>query len=55
MAEAGPVPRSLAGLRVLVTRPRHQSDGLVSLIESHGGVAVRWPAFLDEDERCSER
>ncbi len=45
MAEAGPAPCSLAGLRVLVTRPRHQSDGLVSLIEGHGGVAVRFPAI----------
>jgi uroporphyrinogen-III synthase len=45
MAEAGLAPRSLAGLRVLVTRPRHQSDGLVSLIEGHGGVAVRFPVI----------
>jgi len=45
MAEARPALRSLAGLRVLVTRPRHQSDGLVSLIEAHGGVAIRFPVI----------
>jgi uroporphyrinogen-III synthase len=45
MAEARPALRSLAGLRVLVTRPRHQSGGLVSLIEAHGGVAVRFPVI----------
>lgn len=45
MAEASPAPRALAGLRVLVTRPRHQSDGLASLIEAHGGVAVRFPVI----------
>lgn len=45
MAEARPALRSLAGLRVLVTRPRHQSDGLVSLIEARGGVAIRFPVI----------
>ncbi len=36
---------SLAGLRVLVTRPRHQSAGLVTLIEQHGGTAIRFPVI----------
>lgn len=35
----------LAGLRVLVTRPRHQSDGIVSLIETGGGAAIRFPVI----------
>ncbi len=37
--------RALAGLRVLVTRPRHQSAGLVALIEQHGGTAIRFPVI----------
>ena len=37
--------RALAGLRVLVTRPRHQSAGLVALIEKHGGTAIRFPVI----------
>ncbi len=36
---------SLAGLRVLVTRARHQSAGLVTLIEQHGGTAIRFPVI----------
>lgn len=34
---------ALAGLCVLVTRPRHQSDGLVALIEERGGTVLRFP------------
>ncbi len=37
--------QSLAGLRVLVTRARHQSAGLVTLIEQHGGTAIRFPVI----------
>ncbi len=36
---------ALAGLRVLVTRPPHQSAGLVALIEKHGGTAIRFPVI----------
>jgi uroporphyrinogen-III synthase len=36
---------ALAGLRVLVTRPRHQSAGLVALIEQCGGTAIRFPVI----------
>lgn len=35
----------LAGIGVLVTRPEHQADELVSAIESAGGVAVRFPTI----------
>jgi uroporphyrinogen-III synthase len=35
----------LAGLSVLVTRPRHQSAGLAALIEEHGGTALRFPVI----------
>lgn len=35
----------LDGLRVLVTRPRHQSATLAALIESRGGTAIRFPAI----------
>lgn len=37
--------RALAGLRVLVTRPRHQSEALAALIEARGGTALRFPAI----------
>lgn len=37
--------RRLDGLRVLVTRPQHQSAPLASLIESQGGIAIRFPAI----------
>ena len=47
MAESGACGshHSLAGLRVLVTRARHQSAGLVALIEQHGGTAIRFPVI----------
>jgi uroporphyrinogen-III synthase len=46
MAESGACSQhSLAGLRVLVTRARHQSTGLVTLIEQHGGTAIRFPVI----------
>jgi len=35
--------RALAGLQVLVTRPRHQSAPLAALIDAHGGTAIRFP------------
>ena len=35
----------LAGLRVLVTRPRGQSAGLVALIEGRGGTAIPFPVI----------
>lgn len=37
--------RSLAGLRVLVTRPAHQAEGLCTLIERGGGTPVRFPTI----------
>ncbi|MDH3589571.1 MAG: uroporphyrinogen-III C-methyltransferase, partial [Gammaproteobacteria bacterium] len=43
----------LAGLSVLVTRPSHQADNLVRLIESHGGEALRFPTL--EIEANSDR
>ncbi len=47
MADSGACgsDHSLAGLRVLVTRARHQSAGLVTLIEQHGGTAIRFPVI----------
>jgi len=35
----------MAGLRVLVTRPREQADELVHLIEADGGQAIRFPVL----------
>ncbi len=35
----------LEGLRVLVTRPAHQSGALAALIESRGGTAIRLPVI----------
>ncbi len=40
MAEA-----ALAGIGVLVTRPRHQASGLISAIESEGGTAFAFPTI----------
>lgn len=36
---------NLNGAGILVTRPAHQAAGLCALIESHHGVAVRFPAL----------
>jgi len=35
----------LAGLTVLITRPRHQADGFCKLIETEGGRALRFPVI----------
>lgn len=35
--------RHLAGVRVLVTRPAHQAEALIQLIETAGGEALRFP------------
>ncbi len=41
-----PAPsRTLAGVRVLVTRPKDQAENLVRLIEEHGGEAIRFPVI----------
>lgn len=45
---AGPNTSSqpnLAGVRVLVTRPRDQAENLVRLIEACGGEAIRFPVI----------
>jgi uroporphyrinogen-III synthase len=39
---------SLAGVRVLVTRPAHQAENLCRLIEAEGGTAVRLPLLTIE-------
>lgn len=39
---------ALAGSAVLVTRPEHQADELVSAIESAGGEALRFPVLRIE-------
>lgn len=39
---------ALAGVRVLVTRPAHQAEGLCRLIEAEGGTAVRLPLLTIE-------
>lgn len=36
---------SLVGVRVLVTRPRDQTENLVRLIEARGGEAIRFPVI----------
>ncbi|MGH8456650.1 MAG: uroporphyrinogen-III synthase, partial [Stenotrophobium sp.] len=40
---AAQLPQSLAGLRVLVTRPAHQADNLCRLIATLGGRPLRLP------------
>jgi uroporphyrinogen-III synthase len=35
----------LSGVRVLVTRPKHQAENLSRLIEAQGGIAVRFPTL----------
>jgi len=38
-------PHTLAGVRVLVTRPREQAENLARLIEARGGEAIRFPVI----------
>jgi uroporphyrinogen-III synthase len=47
MADAarGDAAPRLAGLRVLVTRPRDQVAALAALIEAQGGTAIRFPVI----------
>lgn len=40
-----PESPSLAGVRVLVTRPRDQAENLAHLIEERGGEAIRFPVI----------
>lgn len=40
-----PEAPSLAGVRVLVTRPREQAENLARLIEARGGEAIRFPVI----------
>ncbi len=45
----GPEDKSLAGTRVLVTRPAEQAHKLVQLIEAAGGIAIKFPTIkIDE-------
>ncbi|MFU8837585.1 MAG: uroporphyrinogen-III synthase [Thiohalomonadaceae bacterium] len=44
-----PNRHSLQGLRVLVTRPAHQAEGLCQRIIEQGGVPLRLPTLLIED------
>ena len=43
MSEPGSPGPALAGVRVLVTRPREQAENLARLIEREGGEAIRFP------------
>lgn len=45
MPESPTPPRALAGVRVLVTRPRDQAENLARLIEARGGEAIRFPVI----------
>ena len=45
MPESPSPQRTLAGVRVLVTRPRDQAENLVRLIEARGGEAIRFPGI----------
>ena len=45
MPESPAPPRRLAGVRVLVTRPRDQAEHLVQLIEARGGEVIRFPVI----------
>lgn len=45
MSESPVSPGSLAGVRVLVTRPRDQAENLARLIEERGGEAIRFPVI----------
>ena len=42
------VSGSLAGRRVLVTRPAHQAENLCRMIETEGGVAIKLPLLTIE-------
>jgi uroporphyrinogen-III synthase len=55
--EAQILTQALTGVRVLVTRPAHQAEHLASLIEQHGGSAIRFPtlAIMARDELDSIR
>lgn len=44
-AERASAERPLAGVGVLVTRPRDQAEPLCRLIEQAGGTAIRFPAL----------
>ncbi|MFL6654284.1 MAG: uroporphyrinogen-III synthase [Sulfurifustis sp.] len=46
---------SLVGIGVLVTRPAHQADRLVGLIEQAGGTAIRFPTIEIGPPRDPER
>ena len=37
--------KALAGVGVLVTRPKHQSAELIAAISAHGGLAIEWPVL----------
>lgn len=39
---------ALAGVRVMVTRPAHQAEGLCRLVEQAGGTALRFPLLTIE-------
>lgn len=45
MPESPSPPRTLAGVRVLVTRPRDQAENLARLIEARGGEVFRFPVI----------
>lgn len=45
---SGPHGATLAGRRILVTRPAHQAENLCRLIEAEGGTAIRLPLLTIE-------
>lgn len=44
----------LNGLRVLVTRPQHQADGLCQLLTAQGGVALHFPTISIQPSRNAD-
>jgi uroporphyrinogen-III synthase len=44
---------ALAGVRVLITRPREQAENLARLIEAEGGEAIRFPVIEITDPQNS--
>lgn len=50
-------PLPLAGVRIAVTRPRHQADKLAGLIEAAGGEAIVFPVLeiVDADDPAPAR